>query len=666
MEYDVVILGGGFAGVECAKSLVRAVKNKLIKAVIVSDENYMVFQPMLPEVAGASISPRHVINAIRHLCPGIDVFKGEVTKINHASKSIHINAGFFSPNHEIHYQKIVFAMGAKIDLSRVPGMPEHALLMQNVGDAMRVRATVIQRFEEANINTNKETRKRLLTFVIVGGGYSGVETAAQVQDLMLEMNKHYHGVNETDFKVYLIHSRNQLLPTLSQKLGEYCKNKLTENGIQVLLEKRVKAVTSNTCTLDDDTIIPSSTIISTIGNSPHPIINSFCEENNLPLKKGRIVTNERLQVSEDGIIWAAGDCAAVPLYKTDDDCPGNAQFAMRQGKLLGNNILALINGKRLKPFRFRGLGELATIGHHSAVASIMGIRFSGFFAWWLWRTIYLSKLPGLKRKIEIVVDWTMEIFFARDINLLNPRYSTMLKTVNLERGDILFRPGEPAFSVYFVKKGSINIWDGDYLIKCVQEGEYFGERAILNEGIYKYQAIASDSATLVSLGAEEFKQLIEGSSALRRMFNRSSSSYMDHKNIEELKQKIDSIILDSPIKEIMTPHPTCLRLEMTISETIEIFKKNRHGSYPVIDQNNTYLGIIMRDDLYDFLKNGLHNPSERISSIPRYQLPTILVSRKGSDALNSLIHSSKNKLIVVNEQTQICGILTTSDLFTIA
>jgi len=216
---ETVVLGGGFAGVYCAKALIKSLgKKRAAKSAIIADENYMVFQPMLPEVAGAGLAPGHVVNPIRFLCRGINVYRGTVKEIRHDRKSLVLSAGHFSPNLEITYQHLVLALGASIDLSRVPGMPEHAFLMQNVGDAIKLRAAVLARFEEANLQTDPVLKKRMLSFVVVGGGYSGVETAGQLLDLFDSIHKYYLNVSREDFRVCLIHSRDHLLPTLSSSL----------------------------------------------------------------------------------------------------------------------------------------------------------------------------------------------------------------------------------------------------------------------------------------------------------------------------------------------------------------------------------------------------------------------------------------------------------------
>src|SRR3954452_10886507 len=423
IKLDVAILGGGFAGVYCAKALGEALKRKRdFKVGLISEENYMVFQPMLAEVVGSSISPRHVVNPLRLLCRRASVYQGVVESVNWPERSLVLNAGPFSGNVRIEYDHLVLALGAVTDLRHVPGMPEHAFLMKNVGDAMYLRSTVIGRIEEASLETRSEIRERLLTFVVVGGGYSGVETAGNLLDLFSAIHSYYPGIARTDLKVWLIHSGDHLLPTLNRKLGEYSARKLQERGLKLVLNQRVKSVTANRVYLENGSEIEANTVISTVGNAPHPLVRSLCEACALETVKGRILSSDTGQVKGQTHLWAVGDCAAVP----DADgvfSPETAQFGMRQGILSGKNIARFTRGEQLRRFKFKGYGELANIGHHVAVAEILGLKFSGFFAWWLWRTIYLLKLPGIERKIRVALDWTLDLFFPRDIVYLRPLHS---------------------------------------------------------------------------------------------------------------------------------------------------------------------------------------------------------------------------------------------------
>ncbi len=662
---DVLVLGGGFAGVYCARELAaRARRDRTFRVGLIAAENYMVFQPMLAEVAAASISPRHVINPIRQLCRGIRVLKGEVVSIDPERKLVSITAGDFTPLVAVRYESLVVCLGAKIDLSRVPGMPEHALLMQNVGDAMRLRSVVIGRFEEANLTVDPALKRKLLSFVVVGGGYSGVETAGELLDLMMDMQPLFENIGPRDFQVTLVHSQDHLLPTLNRRLGEYAQRKLEERGLRILLQRRAKAVTAHSLYLDNDERLETATVISTIGNSPHPVVVNLAEKLGLPTEKGRLRVDRYLRVLGSEHLYAAGDCAAVPLGdKEGRYCPATAQFAMRQGAVLGRNLLAWRDRRPLQAFTFQGLGELAAIGHRTAVAQILHFQFSGFFAWFLWRTIYLGKLPGLQRKLHVMVDWTFDLFFKRDINLLNPQYTRKLRTQHLEPGDVLFLPGEPAFSLYFVKEGKIEILDGEILVKTVLSGDYFGERALLEDGIWRYQARAAAPTTLIALGAPEFKALLEGSNALKRLFARSAQAYISADDLKALKNQLSAVTLARPASELMNDEPDCLTLQTSLRQALALFRAKRHGSYPIIDEEGRLLGMVKRDDLFDYLKSHPGSETQTIAALPHENtLPLVGESVTGAEILEILLRSGRNKVLVVGESQKLLGIITLIDL----
>lgn len=668
LDLEIAILGGGFAGVYCAKNLIKTLsKGSRTRIGLIADENYMVFQPMLPEVASASLSPRHVVNPLRHLCRGIDIYKASIEKIDIGNKQLIMRPGPFSQEITIRFKHLVVALGAKVDLSRVPGMSEHAYLMQNVGDAMKLRATVLSRFEEANLVTDKERRKRLLTFVVVGGGYSGVETAGQILDLFNSISKYYGNVGPKDFLVTLIHSRDHLLPTLSAKLGKYAERKLGERGLDIRLNRRVKSLTANQVVLDDGTNIESNTVVSTVGNAPHPITTKLIADTGVEAVNGRIKTTETMQVPGYDWLWAAGDCAAVPM-QNGEICISTAQFAMRQGALLGKNLNAFLRAEPVKPFTFKGLGELAAIGHMTAVAKVMGLRFSGFIAWWMWRTIYLSKLPGLDRKLRVLIDWTLDIFFPRDINLLSPRYTRALQEAHLEAGDILFKAGEPAFSFYVLKEGCIQLTDteGD-VIKIVNSGEFFGERALLTDKTWRFNAIATQQSTLIGLGSEEFKAILENSTAMRKLLERSSRQYRSTKEIDTMKSTLPQALLSQPASSLMTRDVHHIYTTDSVIETLQKFNRERHSFYPVVEAESSKLqGVIAREDFYDYVQvNGLEDGAT-IESISCCPLPKVSETTTIADCLETMIRDGSNKLLVLNQEDKLCGMLSIRDVLAAA
>lgn len=663
LHYDILILGGGFSGVYCAKALSKQKQFcRDHRIAIVSDENYMVFQPMLAEVASASISPRHVINPIRQMCRGVDVFRAKTRAIEPTIREVRVNAGAATPDVPLRYDHLVVCLGSIVDLTRIPGMSEHALLMANVGDAMKLRSTIISRFEEANITADRDLRRRLLNFVVVGGGYSGVETAGEIQDMMSSIHRFYSNIHATDFRVVLVHSGETILESMSRELGEYAQRKLSARGVDIRLGERVTAVTAQCVSLRGGPPIEAANVVSTIGNSPNPVVLDLIKGFGLEAERGRLLCEATGLARGQDRLWAAGDCAALPLKDGEGAiCPPTAQFAQRQGTLVGQNLLALYRRKPPKPFSFTGLGELAAIGHRTAVASIFGKQLSGFAAWWLWRTIYLLKLPGLQRKLRVMVDWTLDLFFPRDINLLNPSSTRLLQKTYLDTGDTLYHPGEPASSLYFVKSGNIRILDNDRLVKEIRGGDYFGERALLGDGIWRYRAVATEPTLLVGLGQTEFKAILEGSHDLRALFERSSRSYLSSEQLESLRSQVSNGKLQRSVAAVMNSKIDALRADMNLRQALAVLREERHGSYPLLDSEGKLLGMLNRDDIYDHLKatGDLDGP---IDALPPRRLPLIQEEANVEQALETLQSSGRNKALVVSNEGALRGLVTWIDL----
>ena len=534
VHFDVIIAGGGFAGIYAARALSKQLGRESHRRVaLIADQNFAVFQPMLAEVVGSSISPRHVVNPIRRLCPDVTVLRGTIDAIDLVGGRLLVDAGDFVGEVAIGFEHLALTLGGIVDLSRVPGMPEHAFLLKNVGDALRLRAAIIDRFEEAALAPDDAKRARLLRFVVVGGGYSGVEVAGQINDLGRDVLHFYPQVPEGAFHVVLIHSGSHLLPEISASLGKYCEEHLAQRGVELILNARVTAMTAGKVCLGEGRQIESHTVISTVGNAPHPLLSEVCRANAIACEKGRISVQPTLQVEGHARLWAAGDCAAVPMpaataaspTEPRPFCPPTAQFAMRQGKLLGANIAAVLTSDASpRPFAFTGLGELASIGHRAAVAEILGMKFSGFFAWWLWRSVYLSKLPGIERKLRVMIDWTLDLFFPRDITLFQAKPTQVIQETHLEQGDVLFHAGEPTFSFYIVKSGLIDLRNPDgTLSRSVGPGDHFGERALLGDRIWRFTAVAAERSTLVALGAKVFDTITRADTSIRELLVKTAS-----------------------------------------------------------------------------------------------------------------------------------------------
>ena len=662
---DVAVLGGGFAGVYATKAITKALDkmDRKDSVTIISDDNHIVFQPMLPEVAASALSPRHVVNPIRHLCREASVFKGDVVALDAENKTLTLDAGSFIGSMEVSFDQLVVCMGSKTNVSMIPGMQEHAFLIQNVGDAMLIRATMISRFEEANLAENEEQKRRLLSFVFVGGGYSGVETAGQTLDMGKAMCRFYRGIDFSDCTFTLVHSGDVLLPTAHPKLGEYTKRKLEGRGLKVRLGVRVSAVTASRVYLNDDSSIEANTVVCAVGNAPNPFLETLEKQANAPLEKGRLQVQPDGSVKDIPWLWGAGDCCAFP-HPEEGYCPPTAQFATRQGKLVGANVAKRLAGKETSDFDFKGLGELAAIGHHTAVADIKGLQFSGFLAWWLWRTIYLSKLPGLDRKIRVMFDWTLELFFPRDITLLNPRYSTDVKDTYLADGDTLFNKGDPAFSFYIIKSGTVEFRDDEKLVKTVRKGQHFGERALLGNGYFQFDAVATEPTTLVSVNRALFERVFRSDEIFAENLRRSAASFISEDELKILVERLPQEMLEEKVEAVMTTDVITFSLDQNARSAMTTLRKRSRNYIPIIDDERRVKSVIRKESLYLRLQASDANMEETVEAIPGEQLPYVRRGDSVKTAVTAMARNGYTKALVVDEDRRLEGVIALIDVFT--
>jgi NADH dehydrogenase len=360
----------------------------------------------------------------------------------------------------------------------------------------------------------------------------------------------------------------------------------------------------------------------------------------------------------------AGDCAAVPLYrgKSGEYCPPTAQFAYRQGLMLGKNIALWLAKQRLKTFKFTGLGELASIGHRSAVAEILGMKFSGLIAWFMWRTIYLMKLPGLERRLRVVMDWTLDLFFPRDITLLRPAPSEVLQEEHLEKGDVLFHAGEPALSFYVVKAGRIDLTDEHGLVKSVGAGEHFGERALLQDHVWRFTAVAAETTSLVSLDDKTFLNLAAASDSIHRFFERSANQYATRQQVEAMAASMPEEARNSKTQDLMSPNVVSVTTGMNVAGALKLFADHTFHSFPLLDENGRVLGAVSEGSLLDAVKGGAVTRDTMLKDVAVTLLPTVRPETPVSEAIERFCRSGKNKLLVVDGDGKLHGVLTPIDL----
>lgn len=663
-HYDVVILGGGFAGVYCAKQAVKRLRRTGKTVALIASENHMVFQPMLPEVVGGSLSPRHVVNPIRLICPDAEVLKGTVFSVDLPAKRLTLTGGHYTPSAHVTFEHLVLALGADVDLSRIPGMSEHAYLVRNVGDAMKLRAAIIARMEEANLITDEKARRHLLNFVVVGGGYSGVETAGQIMDLLHSVSKFYENIVPGDCSVSLVHAGEHLLPMLSESLARYTEKKLTQMGVKLLLSKRVRAVTARLVVLDCGTKIEASTVVCTVGNAPHPLIVRLGSQHGVTVERGKVLVHPSGQAIGQPNVWSAGDCAAFPK-SGGGVCPETAQFAFRQGLMVGENVARALQGQPLQSFKFTGLGELASIGHRSAVANMFGVNFSGFLAWFMWRTVYLLKLPGIDRKLRVMSEWTFDLFFPRDINLLTPQYSSPMEEMHLEAGDPLFVAGEPALSFYAVKSGCVNITDerGE-IVKAACKGDHFGERALLTDRIWRFNATAAEPTTLVAISARTFDKLVSSIGSLNKLFARTAETYDRPEEIEHVLAKLPHRARYGSAQDLMVRDIATLHEDSVLQDALDLFAQERHSAYPVLDSAGGVKGLLRRSDCYEWLKHHAFDNSLHIRDLPVKQALIVSPEAPLPEVFETLIRTGASKAVVCDKSHKLLGMITLYDLLT--
>jgi NADH:quinone reductase (non-electrogenic) len=408
----ILILGAGFGGLYAALHLEKKLCGYSdIEITLINRENFFLFTPMLHEVAAGDLDLTHIVNPVRKLLRRSQFFNGDIKSIDLEERIVIATHADDDHDHELHYDYLVLALGSVTNFYNLPGLRENALTMKSLTDAILLRNRLITNLEHADFESSSEDRSRLLTLVVVGGGFAGVETIASINDFVREAIRYYPRLTTDELRIILIEAGGAILPELGPKLGAYAQEKLARRGVEFRMKTAVKSVSDGEVRLNDNTTIKTNLLVWTAGVSPNPLLNIL----NCSKERGRLVTNEFLEVEGWPGVWALGDCAAVPDPTTGGSCPPTAQHALRQGKIVAHNLLSEINGGRKQSFRFKTIGALASIGKRTGVARILGVNFSGFVAWWLWRTIYLSKLPRFEKKVRVALDWALDLLFSKDL-----------------------------------------------------------------------------------------------------------------------------------------------------------------------------------------------------------------------------------------------------------
>src|SRR3989475_6190922 len=406
---------------------------------------------MLPEVISGSIGILDTITPIRRLCPSTNLYTRGVEKIELNRKRVSAAAGFGSRQCALEYDHLVIALGNVTSFAGQPGLAEHALPFKYLGDALALRNRIIHTLEEADIERDPAVRQAVLTFVVAGGGFSGVEAVAELNDFVRTAARAFRNIMPEEIRVILLHAQALILPELPKSLAEFAQKLLMKRGVEVRLNTRLAGATAEAALLVGGERIETRTLVSTVPSGPNPVVTPLA----CPKDRGRIVTDAHLEVPGRPGVWAVGDCALIMDARTGDPSPPTAQHAIREGRCAAENIAASLRGAAKRAFAFKALGKMGSLGHRSAVAEVFGFKLSGFVAWWLWRTVYLMKLPGLDRKIRVAVDWTLDLLLPSEIVQIKTDRAVSIRREHFEAGQTIFREGDHGDWLYLIETGEV-------------------------------------------------------------------------------------------------------------------------------------------------------------------------------------------------------------------
>ena len=516
----ILILGGGFGGVYTAMALEKLLKGDPdVEITLVNRENYLVFQPLLPEMISGRTGILDPIIAIRRLCPRTNLLTREVEAIDLDNKVITTSPGFWPQPRKLEYDYLVLALGTVMNFAGMPGLQEHGLPFQTMGDALFLRNRILYILEEANLEEDLDRRQKLLTFVVTGGGFAGVAAAGEINGYVREAAKSYRRINPNELRVALLHSGSHILRELPEDLGNLGQRILERQKVEVRLNTRLAGATGDYALLEGGERIPTKTLISTVPASPHPLLTALpCRK-----EKGRIFTNEFLELPEFPGVWAVGDCAWIKDQKSGQPCPPTALHAMAQGRCAAANMVAAIHGTPKRPFAFTVYAKMGALGRRTGVAKILGIKFSGYLAWLLRGFSYLIKVPGMDRQIRVTIEFFLNMVLPLDIVQLKIARSASISQEHFKAGEAIFRQGDWGDRVYIIMNGEVEVvreepGKGEIVFRKQGPGEWFGELALISNAPRSATVRTLTDVDLLTIERGAFMALVDHLPPVRKIF----------------------------------------------------------------------------------------------------------------------------------------------------
>jgi NADH:ubiquinone reductase (H+-translocating) len=635
----VVIIGGGFAAVQFAKTLRGKLRPSDCEILLFNRENHMVFHPLLADVAGASINADAAAAPLRQMLPGVGCRTERVQRIDLAASEIEYDDGNGVLT-RLHYDHLAIACGADSNLGIIPGMTEHAFAFKVMRDAIDLRQHVVRQMEQAEATGDPERRRGFLHFIIVGAGFSGVEVAGELNELVRSSTRFYRNFRKEDVVVTMVHSQDQILPEVAPKLREFARKKMEKAGITILLNTRAVAATHEGIELSDGRKLLGATIVCTIGTTASPLVQNL----NVPKEKGRIRTSPEMRIEGQTNVWAVGDCALVVNAFDNKPSPTTGQFAERQGRQAALNLVRVLRGEPTKPFSFKALGQLCSIGGYSAVAEMLGMRISGFLAWFLWRGVYLFKLPTWSRRIKVALDWAWDVLFPRDLSFLNTDSTQNITHAYYLPGDYIHRQGELARTFSIIDEGEVEALKitqqnaEPQVVAVLSKGDFFGEATLMGDHPHETSVRARTVVRLTQIGSGLFSQLAGASAPLRDLLSRTLSRRSG--DFWRRLPLAKSLLSDESLASLLDPLPAKgLSKETSFADAVAALNESTAGGLLILDEKQRLWGTLDRNDLYDMIARIAVIPPESRGDITRRKLSELLLG-------NSLYVSLDDSILV--------------------
>jgi NADH dehydrogenase len=507
----VVCIGGGWVAAKLVRSLRPGLRRGKLDLTVVSRDNFHTVHGLIAEMLTGKIQPQQIIGPARRIFRPARFHNAEVETIDLEARTVTTTRALDGRSYPLQYDHLVIGIGAVDDLSRYPGIREHAMKLKTFWDCFKARNHLLSMLELAEIEPDPEERRRLLTFVIAGGNYAGIEIACDLMDyIRLLARTDYRHLRPEEVRVVVVHGGERILPELGKRfpgLVRYAERRMEQLGLEVRLRTRVAAATGEEVLLSTGERLPTRSIISCTGVAASPLLDR------LPFprdERGRLETDSFLRVPGAACVWAAGDCAAVP-HPDGGACPQLAIYAATGGKQIGRNILRVLDGRPPETYRFGGLGEACSLGHGCAIAQLKGIPATGFLAWLGWRFIVFSMfMPSWGRRVRVLFDWCATPFIGREV--VNPKMEERLEIERavFEPGQVIVREGEPGLRLYLIRSGEVEVLSRGEAADCLGPGTQFGAEAVFGEGGHSATVRARTEVRVLSISREAAGALAEG------------------------------------------------------------------------------------------------------------------------------------------------------------